>query len=146
MLAHIAGLNGLIDAKTANIRELAAVTPVLLRLQTMPGIGLLVAMAVTTFAPDMERFRSGRDFATWLGRITKAGQTDIRRMLIIGAMSRLNWMGRKSIPEGSSLARMIASKPCMLVAIALANKMARHICARLTRHENYKDPTPVMAA
>jgi hypothetical protein len=43
-------------------------------------------------------------------------------LLIIGAMSRLNWMGRKSIPEGSWLAQMMARKPRMLVAIALANK------------------------
>lgn len=161
MLAHIAVLNGLIDAKTAKIKELAAATPVSQRLQTMPGVGPLVAMAVATFAPDMASFRSGRDFAAWLGlvprqfssggkerlgRITKAGQADIRQMLIIGAMSRLNWMGRKAIPEGSWLARMMARKPRMLVAIALANKMARQIWAILTKNENYKDPTPVMAA
>ena len=41
---------------------------------------------------------------------------------------------------------MMARKPRMLVAIALANKMARQIWAMLTRHEKYKDPTPVMAA
>src|SRR3546814_1299953 len=79
----------------------------------------------------MESFRCGRDFAAWLGlvprqfssggkerlgRISKAGQADIRRLLIIGAMSRLNWLGRKSIPEGSWLARMAARKPRMLVA------------------------------
>ena len=43
----------------------------------------------------MESFRCGRDFAAWLGRVSKAGQSDIRRLLIIGAMSRLNWLGRK---------------------------------------------------
>jgi transposase len=127
----------------------------------MPGIGPLVAMAVETFAPDMSTFRSGRDFAAWLGlvprqyssggkerlgRISKAGQADIRQMLIIGAMSRLNWMGRKSVPENSWLARMIARKPRMLVAIALANKMARQIWAMLKKHEDYKDPVLVGAA
>lgn len=161
MLDHIAALTKLIDAKTAKVKELAAATAVSQRLQTMPGVGPMVAMAVETFAPDMKSFRSGRDFAAWLGlvprqfssggkerlgRITKAGQADIRQMLIVGAMSRLNWMGRKSIPEGSWLARMMARKPRMLVAIALANKMARQIWAMLTRNENYKDPTPVMAA
>src|SRR3546814_10872948 len=92
----------------------------------------------------MTSFHNGRDLAAWLGlvprqfssggkewlgRITKAGQADIRQMLIIGAMSRLNWMGRKAIPESSWLARMMARKPRMLVAIALANKMARQIWA-----------------
>lgn len=161
MLDYIKTLNGLVDARTAKIKELAAATPVAQRLQTMPGVGPMVAMAVETFAPGMESFRSGRDFAAWLGlvprkfssggkerlgRITKAGQADIRQMLILGAMSRLNWMGRKSIPEGSWLARMLARKPRMLVAIALANKMARQIWAMLTKNEAYKDPTPVMAA
>src|SRR3546814_10021249 len=74
----------------------------------------------------MESFSCGRDFAAWLGlvprqfssggkerlgRTSKAGQADIRRLLIIGAMSRLNWMGRKSIPDDSWLARMVARKP-----------------------------------
>ena len=160
MLEQIAVLNGWIDTKTAKIKELAAATPVSKRLQTMPGIGPLVAMAVETFAPDMASFHNGRDFAAWLGlvprqfssggkerlgRITKAGQADIRQMLIIGAMSRLNWMGRKSIPESSWLARMMARKPRMLVAIALANKMARQIWAMLTKNEDYKNPMPVMA-
>lgn len=161
MIEQIAVLNGWIDIKTAKIRELASTTPVSQRLQTMPGVGPMVAMAVETFAPDMTSFRSGRDFAAWLGlvprqfssggkerlgRISKAGQADIRQMLIIGAMSRLNWMGRKSIPENSWLARMMSRKPRMLVAIALANKMARMIWAMLTKSEDYKDPMPVMAA
>ncbi len=109
----------------------------------------------------MEGFRCGRDFAAWLGlvprqhssggkerlgRISKAGQADIRRLLSIGAMSRLNWLGRRSIPEGSWLARMLARKPRMLVAIALANKMARQIWAMLTKKEDYRDPALVAAA
>lgn len=161
MLDQIAVLNSWIDTKTARIRELAAATPVSKRLQTMPGVGPLVAMAVETFAPDMTSFNNGRDFAAWLGlvprqfssggkerlgRITKAGQADIRQMLIIGAMSRLSWIGRKTIPESSWLARMMARKPRMLVAIALANKMARQIWAMLTKNEDYKNPMPVMAA
>jgi transposase len=160
LLEQIAVLNRWIDTKTAKIKELAAAAPVSKRLQTMPGIGPLVAMAVETFAPDMSTFRNGRDFAAWLGlvprqyssggkerlgRISKAGQADIRQMLIIGAMSRLNWMGRKSIPESSWLARIMARKPRMLVAIALANKMARQIWAMLTKDEDYRDPMPAMA-
>ncbi|MER9801166.1 transposase [Mesorhizobium sp. M0142] len=59
-----------------------------------------------------------------LGRVSEAGQTDIRSLLISGAMSRLTVLARKSIVEGSWLARMLRHKPLMLVAIALANKMA----------------------
>ena len=80
-----------------------------------------------------------------MGRVSKAGQCDIRRLLIIGAMSRLNWMGRKTVTDGSWLARMLARKPRMLVAIALA-KMARGICAMMTKNENYRHPAPAAAA
>jgi transposase len=114
----------------------------------MPGVGPLTALAVEAFAPEMSHFRRGRDFAAWLGlvprqhssggkdrlgRMSRAGQADIRRLLIIGAMSRLGWLGRRKIPEGSWLARLLARKPRMLVAIALANKMARQIWAMLTK-------------
>lgn len=60
-------------------------------------------------------------------------------------MTRLNWLGRKSIPEGSWLARMLARKPRMLVAIALANKMARTVWALLTKHEDYRVPAQAPA-
>ena len=73
-------------------------------------------------------------------------QTDIRRLLITGAMSRLSWIGRRSIPEGSWLARMMARKPRMLVAIALANKMARTIWALITREEDYRVPAQAAVA
>nr|CAV30824.1 Transposase, IS116/IS110/IS902 family [Magnetovibrio blakemorei] len=161
LLDQIAALTTRIAARTAKIKMLSAERGVARRLQTMPGVGPLTALAIEAFAPPMENFRCGRDFAAWLGlvprqfssggkerlgRISKAGQADIRRLLIIGAMSRLNWLGRKSIPEGSWLARMVARKPRMLVAIALANKMARTIWAMLTKNEDYREPTQAVTA
>jgi transposase len=124
----------------------------------MPGLGPVTALAIEAFAPPMESFRSGRDFAAWLGlvprqhstggrqrlgRISKAGQSDIRKLLISGAMSRLNWIGRRAIRPGSWLARMLERKPRMLVAIALANKMARAVWAMIVRGEDYRDPAPI---
>jgi len=155
LLTQITEKSDRIDAKTKALKELAAATDTARRLQTMPGVGPLTALAVEAFAPDMAQFKCGRDFAAWLGlvprqyssggkerlgRISKAGQTDIRRLLVVGAMSRLNWLGRRSIPEGSWLARMLARKPKMLVAIALANKMARQLWAMMTKNEDYRDP------
>lgn len=125
------------------------------RLQTMPGVGAIGALAVETFSPPMETFKCGRDFAAWLGlvplqkstggkprlgKVSKMGQRDIRRLLIVGAMAVVQWVSRKGAPEGSWLARMIAKKPRMLVAIALANKMARGIWAMLTKQEDYRNP------
>lgn len=74
-----------------------------------------------------------------LGRTSKMGQRDIRRLLIIGAMAVVRAAVRKVPPEGSWLAR----KSRMVVAIALANKMARGVWAMLTKQENYRDPMAV---
>ncbi len=123
------------------------------RLQSMPGMGPITAAAIEAFAPPMATFRRGRDFAAWLGlvprqhttggkprlgRTSKMGQRDIRRLLIIGAMTVIRWVVRKGAAKGSWLARMLAGKPRLVAAIALANKMARSVWAMLTRGEDYR--------
>lgn len=155
LLAQIAEKTERIEAKTKELRALASETDIARRLQTMPGVGPLTALAVEAFAPDMAQFKSGRDFAAWLGlvprqhstggkarlgRISKAGQSDIRRLLIIGAMTRIVGRARHKVPAESWVGRKLAGKPKMLVGIALANKMARQIWAMLTKNEDYRDP------
>ena len=155
LLKQIAEKTTRIDARTHKIKAIAGETDVARRLQTIPGVGSLTALAIEAFAPPMESFGCGRDFSAWLGlvprqfssggkeklgRVSKAGQSDIRRLLINGAMSRLNWLRPKSVPEGSWLAPIAARKPRMLVAIALANKIARTIWALLTKKEDYRVP------
>jgi transposase len=151
-----------IDGLSTRIGELGKVTvheaahgATSQRLQTMPGVGPITAMAIETFAPPMTVFKRGRDFAAWLGLVprqhstggkqvlgktSKMGQRDIRRLLIIGAMAVVRWASRKGAPDGTWLQRMLARKPRMLVAIALANKMARSIWAMLTKDEDYRAP------
>lgn len=155
MLAQIAEKTERIDVKTKALKSLAAETGTARRLQTMPGVGPMTALAVEAFAPNLAEFKSGRDFAAWLGlvprqhstggkarlgRISKAGQADIRRLLIIGAMTRIMGRARHNVPAQSWIARKLASKPKMLVGIALANKMARQIWAMLTKNQDYRDP------
>ncbi|MHC2276181.1 transposase [Bradyrhizobium diazoefficiens] len=161
MLQQIAEKTARIQAMLVQLKELATETETAKRLQTMPGVGPITALAIEAFAPPMETFRSGRDFAAWLGlvprqhssggkqrlgRASKAGQVDIRKLLIIGAMSRLSWLGRKSIGERTWLGRILVRKPRLLVAVALANKMARAIWAMLTKKENYRDPALAASA
>ncbi len=149
-----------ITVKTKQAEALSSQAETTRRLKTIPGVGALTALAVETFAPPMESFKSGRDFAAWLGivprqhssggkqrlgKISKAGQGDIRRLLIMGAMTRLTPRGRLGISPGSWLARMLERKPKMLVAIALANKMARQIWALLTKQEDYREPDQAAA-
>ena len=95
------------------------------QLQTMPGVGPITALAVETFAPPMDQFRRGRDFAAWLGLVprqhssggkqklgktSKMGQRDIRRLLVIGATAVIRWAARRGAPKGSWLARMLDAR------------------------------------
>jgi len=161
LLAQIAEKTARITSRDRTFKELAAQSDTARRLQTMPGVGPVTALAVEAFGPDMSQFKCGRDFAAWLGlvprqhssggkerlgRISKAGQADIRRLLIIGAMSRIVGRARHKIPLESWIGRILERKPKMLVGIALANKMARQIWAMLTKNEDYRDPSLVAAA
>ena len=161
LLTQIKQKTEMIQALDKRISATASDSEEARRLQSIPGVGPITALAIEAFAPDLATFRRGRDFAAWLGlvpkqhstggkqrlgRMSKAGQSDIRRLLIIGAMSRLNWLGRKSIKEGSWLDRIKGRKPRLLVAVALANKMARMIWAIATKKELYRDPELSLAA
>lgn len=153
-----------LDDKVAGLEKVlrveAARTTNTARLQTMPGIGPITALAIESLAPPMESFRRGRDFAAWLGlvpvqrstggkqtlgRTSKMGQRDVRRLLVTGAMAVIQAAQRKGVAERSWLGRMLALKPKMLVAIALANKMARSAWAMLTKGEDYRAPAAAPA-
>lgn len=103
-LKRIDDLSVLIDRLIQKIKEAGRESTTTRILRTMPGVGPISAMAIEAFAPALDVFESGRDFAAWLGltpcqhstggkqrlgRVSKMGQRDIRRLLIIGAMSRI---------------------------------------------------------
>ncbi len=75
-----------------------------------------------------------------MGRTSKMGQRDIRWLLIIGAMSVIRWATRKGTIQGTWLHAMLLRRPRNVVAIALANKMARALWAMEKRKEDYRDP------
>jgi transposase len=129
------------------------------RLITIPGIGPVTAAALVALAPDPQAFRCGRDFAAWLGltplqkstggkqklgQITKMGERTLRRLLVIGASAVIKQALLRGAPAGSWLAQMLARKPRMLVAVALANKTARIVWALLAKGGIYR--APVLAA
>ena len=152
-LDQIARLTAVIE-QLADAREAASKTDAQVRrLCTIPGIGPVTAGAVSAFAPELDTFDSGRNFAAWLGlvprqrstggktrlgSVSKMGQTDIRRLLIVGAMSVIRWGGRKGGRTNRWLAALVARKPKMVAAVALANKMARMIWAMTTKKEDYR--------
>jgi transposase len=142
-----------IDALTLKLQEAAKVNEEMRRLCTVPGIGPVTAGAIMAFAPDLRTFSSGRNFAAWLGLVprqrstggktrlggvSKMGQSDIRKLLIVGAMSRIRWIVRKGVLPDNWLGRLMGRKARMAAAVALANKMARIVWAMMTRGENYR--------
>jgi len=154
-LEQIDDLSSRILKLEATLKQEAARTDASSRMMTMPGVGPITAMAIEAFAPSLSVFRRSRDFAAWLGlvprqhstggkqilgRTSKMGQRDIRRLLIIGAMSVIRWATRKGTTPGSWLHSILQRKPRKVAAIALANKMARTLWAMETRKEDYRDP------
>ena len=155
LLTQIAALSGRIADLEKEIRVRARERAEMKRLMTIPGVGPVCAMAVHAFAPPMESFRSGRDFAAWvgltprqhstggrqrLGRITKMGQRDIRQLLVLGATAVLRHARKRAELDDPWLRRMLAEKPPKLVAVALANRMARIIWALSVREEACRAP------
>ena len=143
----------------AEIARRAKADPVARRLMTVPGVGPVVATAITALVAAPEGFRAGRDFAAWLGlvpvqrssggkerlgAVSKRGERTIRRLLILGASAVVRWASQRGAPAGSWLAGMLARKPKMLVTVALANKTARIIWALLVKGGVYR--APVVAA
>jgi transposase len=128
------------------------------RLETIPGIGLIGASAIAATVADPKVFRSGRDFAAWiglvprqestggnhkLGPISKQGDRYLRRILVVGAHSVLR--RAKQNPEKYPwLTQLLARRPFKVVAVALANKMARTAWALLAHGGTYR--APVLAA
>lgn len=124
-------------------------------MRTVPGVGPIMAVAIEAFASSLESFRRGRDFAAWLrlvpkqhwtggkgrlGRVSKMGQRDIRKLLINGAMAVIRWEIRKGDDANPWVVRLLARKPRLVAAVALANKMARMIWATPTKKQDYQIP------
>ena len=160
-LAQIAGLNARVAELDQKMRNAAKEADVARRFQTMPGVaGSITALAIETFAPVLTAFRRGRDFATWLGLVPKQhstggkarlgktstmGQRDNRTRLALGAMAVLQAVERFGTPNNGWLPRLRARKPRRVVAMALANKMARAPWAMMAKHKECRVPTAATA-
>ena len=108
------------------------------RLQTMPGVGPITAMAIETFAPPMEVFRRGRDFAAWLGELVPAqhstgGKTGSRENLQRAARyspavnHRRNGHCALGLPEGGAGRNLAASDARTQTAHACGDRPRQQI-------------------
>lgn len=149
LVGQFADTKARIDAITADLRRAAEADETARRLQTMPGIGPITASVIAATLPDISAFRSARDLPAWLGltpkphssggkerpgAISKMGNRYIRRLLYLGAMGVISTRKRAE-PGEDWLAEMLRKKPLKVVAIALANRMARQIWAMLRTGE-----------
>jgi transposase len=123
------------------------------RLAAVPGIGPLTATALIAAVGDVSRFRCGRDLAAWigltprarssggkerLGRVSKQGNRYLRRLLVQGAMAVLFAGMRRGVHSPWIAGLMARKRSPKLVALALANKMARIAWVLLARNEAYR--------
>jgi transposase len=121
------------------------------RLATIPGIGPVGAMTMVLRVPDPTVFRSGRHFASWigltprehstagrqrLGKISREGDEALRRLLVVGATSVIKLAQRGRGPAW--LLALLKRRPAKVVAVALANKMARIAWAMMVSGEVYR--------
>ena len=151
-----AGARSRIGAVEAKIVTHARGDETARRLATIPGIGpitgSLIAATVT---------RSARHFAAWLGlvprqystggktrlgRITKTGNREIRRLLVLGATSMVYRAEQWNSVVGAWTRGVLERRPVRLVTVALANKMARIAWALMTREEFYQAKGRIAAA
>lgn len=133
--------------------------PVSRLLADIPGIGPIGALTLAVRI-DPTQFKSARHFAAWvgltprehssggkrrMGGISRAGDERLRQLLVLGATSVIRHAkpGRRN--ASAWLLALLERRPRKLVAVALANKMARIVWAMMTTGEAYRR-TPLAAA
>jgi transposase len=158
LAAQLQALQTLIGSIEKRLVAQHRANPASKRLMSIPGIGIIGASAIAATVTDPKAFRSGRDLAAWiglvprqdstggkqkLGPISKQGDRYLRRILVVGAHSVLR-RAKLNPDKYPWLTQLLARRPFKVVAIALANKMARVAWALLAKGGTYR--APVLAA
>jgi transposase len=125
------------------------------RLATIPGVGLISATALAASVPDPKLFRSGREFAAFLGlvprqnssggkerlgRISKMGDRYLRKLLVVGATSVIRRARTDALAAAPWIRSLLERRPARVVTVAMANKTARIVWAVLARGDVYRVP------
>lgn len=123
------------------------------RLETIPGIGILSATALSASVPDPTVFKSGRQFAAFLGlvprqnssggkerlgHISKMGNGYLRKLLVVGATSVIRRADSNSTRTGTWVRSLLERKPARVTTVAVANKSARIAWALMVKRELYR--------
>ncbi len=129
-------------------------------LESIPGIGPIIATALVASVSDPSIFKSGREMAAWIGlvpkqnstggkdrmgRISKQGDPYLRWLLVAGAMAVIRHGRKTNFANNPWLADLMRRKPAKVAAVALANKNARTAWALLANGETYRRPAAARA-
>lgn len=130
------------------------------RLMEVPGVGPMIASTILAKVPDAKVFRSGRDFAAWIGltgrdhgtggrhrpgRISKQGDRMLRTLLITGASAYLMHQKRRGVSD-PWLRELLARRSYKVAMVALAARTARILWAMLVKGEAYRARTTAATA
>lgn len=152
LVIQITQLDEAIGAIDADIAAQAKTDPVSSRLMTIPGIGPVTASALAASVDDPASFSGPREFAAFLGlvprqhssggkprlgRITKMGNAYLRKLLVVGAHAVLHHQAKHDDALRQWARKLLATKPFKLVAVALANKLARMAFALMRQGTRY---------
>jgi transposase len=125
------------------------------RLATIPGVGIITATALSAAVTDPSAFRSGREFAAFLGlvprqnssggkerlgRISKKGDGYLRKLLVVGATSVIRRARTGAVGAAPWIRSLLERRPARVVTVAMANKTARIAWAVLARGDIYRPP------
>jgi len=145
-------LNEQIDQIAQEILALAQAMPLYSLLLTIPGVGPIVASTLLASINEVNDFKNGRQLAAWLGltpsqyssgttnrlgKITKRGNQTLRRLLIHGARTVVNWCDKKDDSLSLWLQRLKQRQHVCKVTVALANKMARMVFVVMSRGQAF---------
>jgi len=129
-------------------------------LDEIPAIGVLIASVIASSVPDPSVFKTGRDFAAWLGLTPRQNSSGGKeklapspnratatsaKMLVVGATSVIARAGKRKGALADWINALQAKKPKRVAAVALANKLARICWAIMTTGEGFRVDTYVKA-
>jgi transposase len=156
MLAVLGGQIATLDAQIAELetqmRAAHKANPLSRLLEQIPGIGPISALSLA-LTIDPAQFRSGRHLAAALGLtprehstggkqrmggISRAGDERLRRLLVVGATAVIRQAAAGRGKASAWLLNLLQRRPRKVVAVALANKMARVAWAMMTSGEAYR--------
>src|SRR5450432_3372292 len=154
LVAQLRNLDEAIAQLDRSIVKMALQDETARRLMSIPGFGPITASAMAASVQDASSFAGPREFAAFLGltpkqnssggkqrlgRISKMGNRNLRKLLVVGAHAVLFHRKRHTDPLRMWAKKLMEKKPFKLVAVALANKMARIAFAILRGKTTYRE-------